>query len=512
VVSAGGAPQARNGGTFRAAIGSNVLATIDPALNFYAWGIASAFCEPLVGFPHRPPPAGYRVVPLGAKSLPRVSRDRKTYTFTIRKGLRFHGGEPLTARNYALGLDRSLRLTPPEENQSPIVGAQEVTEGKARHASGISFAGRRLTIRLERPTGDFVASLTTPVSCPVPSGLPFDPEGLGAPFSGGGPYYVASWIPGRSLVLRRTPFYHGIRHAHVAKFLFEAAGTPEQLRQQFEQAQLDWTPLFADRAELARRYGINRSEFFLQPFPTVYYLALNNARPLFHDNPRLRRAIGFAVDRRAILREFPSHFGVTTDHYLPPVIPGYRRVRVYPLQKPDLKTARRLAAGHKRGGQAVLYTRDYPPWTDAAEIVKNDLARIGVEVDIKSFPGTLSLLKMATRGEGFDLGFFGYTMDYPDPYDFLQLVDGRQIESENNGNLSYFSSPRYDRQISAANRLPPGQRRYRAFGKLDVSIAREASPMVALFHTDTAILVSKRVGCLAFNGVFPFDLAAVCLK
>ena len=81
------------------------------------------------------------------------------------------------------------------------------------------------------------------------------------------------------------------------------------------------------------------------------------------------------------------------DHYLPPGMPGYRDVRVYPVT-PDVAKARKLA--HGGGRTAVLYTCNVSPCPEQAQIVKTDLAAIGLQVQIKLFPGEHAV---RTRGQ-----------------------------------------------------------------------------------------------------------------
>ena len=122
------------------------------------------------------------------------------------------------------------------------------------------------------------------------------------------------------------------------------------------------TGVITDRAdELARRYGLNKSQFFVAPGNSLRLFHLNTTQPLFRKNPKLRQAVNYAVDRRALAREGGVLVGGVfveppTDQYLLPHFLGYRNTRIYPLQGPDLRRARKLAKGHRRGGKAVLYT------------------------------------------------------------------------------------------------------------------------------------------------------------
>ena len=91
------------------------------------------------------------------------------------------------------------------------------------------------------------------------------------------------------------------------------------------------------------------------------------------------------------------------------------------------------------------------------------------------------------------------------------MFDGRTIaDAPEFGNFSYFNSPKYNRALAQASRIPTGPERYRTYGELDVDIARNAAPAIAVSYDNTPTLVSARTGCVIVNP--ELDLAAVCLK
>ena len=115
----------------------------------------------------------------------------------------------------------------------------------------------------------------------------------------------------------------------------------------------------------------------MSPVLAIDYLAFNARRPLFSD-ARLRRAVNFALDRRAIA---DTYGWPPADHYLPPGMPGYRDSHLYPLGRPNLERARALARG--RGGRAVLDVCDVPYCTQWARIIRRNLAAIGIDVVVR---------------------------------------------------------------------------------------------------------------------------------
>jgi len=108
------------------------------------------------------------------------------------------------------------------------------------------------------------------------------------------------------------------------------------------------------------------------------------------------------------------------------------------------------------------------------------------------------------------IAWFPWLPDYLDPYAYINaLLDGRLITAHGNLNFAQFNSSRYNRLMARAARFRGGAR-YRAYGKLDVQITRDAAPWVAYMFSKAPTLISKRVGCLVLRPYI--DLAAACLK
>jgi len=390
-----------------------------------------------------------------------------------------------------------------------IVGARAVIDGKAQTARGVVANRNTLTIRLTRPAGDFGARIAA--VCVVPRTLPVDAEGAKAPVPTAAPYFIAEYVPGRRVVLERNRFYRGSRPRHLDRFEIELTEEDARAIDRVDRGELDyaWIPTssYAARAaEFRRKYGLNRARFFGVPTPFLRMFALNTSRPLFRGNPQLRRAVNFAVDRRALLRERGPLAGFLTDQYLFPGLPGFRDERIYPLEKPDVARARQLARGNLRGRRAVLYTIDNPLGLAQAQIVKQNLARIGIRVEVKAFPGVALFEKLATPGAPFDIGWVGWLSDFPDPSVLNDLFHGARSPETN---YSRLDSPPFNRRLARVATLT-GAERYREYGRLDVELARDAAPAVAYAYDNALTLVSERVGCVVVNPYL--NLAAACLK
>ncbi len=316
-------------------------------------------------------------------------------------------------------------------------------------------------------------------------------------------------------MLTRNPNYHGSRPHRLARIELVVGVPPQRAVAQVLAGTADYAVsgevTSADLATLAGRYGPGspaakrgHQQFFIDPGPQLDFLALNTHRPLFADR-RLRQAVNYAINRTALARlgdafvPLPEH---PTDHYLPQGIPGYRNIHIYPLT-PNLATATQLAQGHPHA-TAVLYTCDIPPCDRQAQIIKTDLAAIGLRVEVKRIPAGTYFAKLVTPGEPFDIAWVGWLPDYQDPAAMLNVLleDGTAIPT--------FKDPAYRARLAAAARLT-GAERYLTYARLDADLARNAAPLAALGNLYDPNLFSGRMGCQTY-GVYGIDLAALCIQ
>jgi YVTN family beta-propeller protein len=505
--------------------------SLDPALanDGQSLQLLQATCAKLLNYPDKPQPAGSRPEPEVAQSLPERSPDGTTYTFKIRPGFRFSppSNEPVTAQTFKYSLERAFNPAmkgPWVQDFGDIAGMSAYEAGHAPHISGIVAQGDTLRIHLTAPRPDLPARLAEQPTCAVPSDTPVDPTGVRLiPMAG--PYFVRSFTPSEGVVLVRNPNYHGGRPRDFERIDVAIGMSTGRALAAVGAGTADYTSLAtgaspnsglsaslaAEALQLEDRYGPGsaaaargRQRYFVSPVMQLDYFVLNTHRPLFSD-VRLRQAVNYAIDRRALAQlgdGFQPLPEQPTDHYLPPGMPGYRNVHVYPLTSYPVK-ARQLASGN--GRTAVLYTCNVSPCPEQAQIVKTDLAAIGLQVHVKTLPLSALFASLTTPGEPFDLAWVGWITDFPDPYGMLNAV------LENSSVIEpTFNDPFYARKLAATAGLS-GPERYLAYGNLDLDLARNGAPLVAFGNLSIHDFFAARIGCQAF-GFYGMDLGALCLR
>jgi YVTN family beta-propeller protein len=478
-----------------------------------------ATCANLLNYPDKPGAAGSQLVPEVARSLPTRSPDGKSYTFTIRRGFHFSppSTEAVTAQTFRYSIERSLNPrmgSPLAADFRDIVGAPAYMAGRSAHISGVIARGDTLTIRLTAPAPDILARTAMPAFCAVPTNTPIDHPEPKIPSAG--PYRVASYTPGRGVLLTRNPNYHGNRPHRPARIVISFGASAQHAIADVEAGTVDYAAGTgfdtARTAALAASYGPGspaakqgHQQFFVNAPPQLDLFALNSHRPLFSD-VRLRQAVNYAIDRTELARlgdpyqPVPEH---PTSHYLPPGVPGHRDVSIYPLT-PDLTKARQLARGH-RGATVVLYTCEVSPCQEQAQIVKNNLAAIGLRVDVNTLTSGRLFAKLATPGEPFDMGWIGWTPDYLDPNGMLNEL------LEQGSALPTFVDSKWRARLAAASHLT-GTERYINYARLDAELARDAAPLVAFGNLSGLDFFSSRMGCQVFTTAYGIDLAALCIR
>jgi ABC-type transport system substrate-binding protein len=232
---------------------------------------------------------------------------------------------------------------------------------------------------------------------------------------------------------------------------------------------------------------------------------MNCEMPPF-DDPRIRRAVNYAVNKEKVLRLLNGR-GVVAHGFLPPGMPGYQPgLEGYPQ---DPARARRLLAeaGHPKGFATTLWVQQDDESQRLAQGIQQDLRDVGIEVAIRPLAWAPFLDKIKQRGE---VPFFrlGWQADYPDPSNFLETL----LHSKNRGtnNNTFFSDPELDkildRDAGTANTverltlLEEAERR-----------ATAAAPWVFLYHPIEYVVLHPRVRGLELHPLRPLRFDRVWL-
>src|SRR4051812_10318355 len=521
-----GAAAPTKGGTMKIALQSDTDFT-DPALDYYqlGWEIEYSTCVKLLNYPDAKGAEGSKLVPEAAAALPTVSNGGKTYVFTVPKKYQFSppSSQFVTAKTFQFVINRLANpkmQSPAAPFLNDIVGAQAVLDGKATSVSGVKVSGNKLKITLTGPHPDFLARIAMPFFCALPTNTPLDPQGVNTP-SAAGPYYIKSRTPKRQIVLERNPNYHGSRPANLDRIIYTVGIAPDAALLQTKAGQIDWgadETYPSEYANLWNQYGptsklgkTGKQQFFVNPLLSVEYLAMNTSRGVFENNTKLRQAVNNAIDRPTLLRQSGAYAGKVSDQVIPPGIQGYKDFNAYPLQAPNVAKAKSLA-GNVSAPDITLYTSTRPTATARAQVYQQNLAAIGLKVNVQQFARPTQIQKEGTKGEPFDLTTEGWIADYADPFDFINvLLSGDSIHDNNNNNVAYFNVPKINQAMTQAG-LQFGDKRAAAYANLDQQITTQYSPWAVVDNPTERDFFSARMGGIVFHPIYTVDLGALYLR
>jgi YVTN family beta-propeller protein len=513
---------AHRGGTLLLA--SSDFDAIDPALAYTSGSVplVAVTGDGLTALQHVAGRDGTQIVPDLAVTLPRAQDGGRSYRFVLRPGIRYSTGGVVRARDVRPSFERLWKLPSFRKLTSPgprffggIVGAAQCT--RAPRSCDLSRGivtepgnDSVVTFHLTRPDPEFLHKLTLNFAFVLPAGTPARAADL-RPVPATGPYMVASYQLRHRLVLIRNPRFREWSQAA------QPDGYPDRIELRLDvpesrhvdailRGQADTVPDTVPPQRLRELLTQHAAQTHVEPRPGIVALFLNTRAPPF-DDKRVRRALNFAVDRRAVVRAVGGSAAATpTCQILPPNFPGY--VRYCPHDAPDLRTARRLvAASGTRGTRVVVWSSEL--FAPAARTIVALLRRLKYRATVKVIPNNARVNYFAqisdsrTRAQA---GTFWYGADYPAPSNFLaHLLSCATFRpaSPNNLNWAEFCDPAIDAKMRSAARTQTEnpQLANRQWARVDHALV-DAAPWLPLYNPRLVVLLSRRVGGYRYNPIY----------
>ena len=232
--------------------------------------------------------------------------------------------------------------------------------------------------------------------------------------------------------------------------------------------------------------------------PSIFYLGFNMDDPVVgtpagERGRKLRQAMSLAIDTKQYLDLFLNGRGVPAQNLLPPGIFGYSAAYKNPFRQLDLARGRELLAeaGYKNGidpatGERLKLGFDVSATTAEAllqfEFFAGAWRSLGLDIDIRST--TYNQFQDKVRRGAYQLFQWGWVADFPDPENFLFLLECGNSRTKSGGpNTSNFCNAEYDRLYRQMKDLPSTERRAGIIGRM-LAILQEERPWIELFHRE----------------------------
>ncbi len=530
------------GGTLRILTAAGEFDSIDPAVA-YASAPSDAYDTPswsaliltndgLVGYKRVGGSDGTRLVPDLATTIPTATDGGSTYTFQVRRGIRYSNGELVRPADFRRGIERSVAAY-----ASKGVGSGSYFAGIAGYSRCLKTpkrcdlskgivtdpASSTITFHLTAPDPDFLQQLALPAGDAVPASTPFEAR---LPLPATGPYMIASYDPRRGLRLVRNPHFHEWYEAaqpdgYPDEIVWRFNVLPSAQRRSVEQGKADLANdtgeadrgLFPPLSLLSSLQTRHASQLHLDQAIQTYYVFLNTRVPPFN-NVKARQAVNYAVDRDRMvnLRGGPE-LAQPSCQVLPPNVNGYRRYCPYTTEQspdgsyvgPDLAKARQLVTESGTRGQRVTVAGIVGIFEPhGGDYLVSVLRSLGYRARFENFKDADTYYQTAGDSrQRIQAGIGGWAHDYPTAGDFLPtLLTCKSFipRSRANNNLAEFCNRQIDAEINRARSLEvadPGAAS-RLWRQVDHDVVEQA-PWLFLQNGLEATLVSRRVGNYQYN-------------
>ena len=487
--------------------------------------VAALLYDGLVAYRRAAGIAGSRLVPDLALRLPRPSADGRTYTFQLRPGLRYSDGSAVHASNFRSSIERALKVNPFSAFHG-IAGAAACRPAAPCDLSKgirVDDATRTITIHLVRSDPEFLYTLALQEASIIPASSPLHPPRT-RPILGTGPYRLAAFDPDTEIrVVRNEHFRVWSADARPNGYADEirihptpSTVTSERLLGKHalasvaavEKGRADVLSLAFSGLAPAQLRGVftrNAGTFHTDAEPETFWWFLNTRVAPF-DDVRVRRALNFAVDRRAIVGRSGGVDAVTCQ-VLPPDLPGYHPYCPYTRNPneagtwsaPDLQRARALIAASGTAGMRVeVVAPDLPLPRGIGVYFVALLHRLGYTTSLRLLPVKNYNGYVADSRHHVQIGGSGWFADRLIPSNFLGpiMTCGAFVPRDpNNFNVFEYCNHSIDTRIRRAAALETVDRA-RADGlwaRIDRTLVDEAVT-VPTSTPGARVLLSKRVG------------------
>ncbi|WP_412542356.1 ABC transporter substrate-binding protein [Longispora sp. K20-0274] len=491
-----------------------------------AMNISRLLDRTLITFKDAPGAEGSEIVPDLATDLGRPSEGGKVWEFTLKKGVTWEDGSPITCAHVKYGIERRFAreytngptyplqyLAGAENYKGPYVNKNNNGAGlpsiQCLNESTIKF-------QLKLAVGDFPYSLTMPVWGPVPPEQDTKAKYTDRPFASG-PYKIAQQFDGKGgpMVLERNPHWNpstdGVRKAYPDKINLiirenqDEEVTDELIKDQGEAKtsialQSDATPNFVQQivndAELSKRAMTGA-------IPGTAYLGINTTRVT---DPRCRQALILAFNKRRFRGMLGgSIFGDYATTMIPPDLKAYKKFDVFGVDASEEgapEKARALMEQAAKDGKPCAKTlsanfQDTKRWQRAMSTVVEAFALIDITLKLEPFPARGYYTTAGTPAKQGDLTVATWLPDWPGGSSVIQPnFDGRTIPKDRNqsGNYNFaqLNDPEINKKIDAAMAESNVEKQQALWGDLDEEIQKKA-PIIPVIHPKILRMYGSKV-------------------
>lgn len=466
------------------------------------------YARALVTFKPAPGKEGLKIVPDLATSLGKATPDAKTWTYHIRKGVKFQDGSVITSKDVKYAIERSFARE--ALSNGPTYFSTYLKDGdkykgpyKDKSADGLKSIetpdDSTIVFHLDKPFADMDYLASFSQTAPVPQKADKGASYVQSIVSSG-PYKFASYSESRGATLVRNPQWDPktdpIRKALPDKiklnFNVQPTTVDEHLLNDTSTADIAGTGLQSKTQPKVITKASEKAKTDDPYAGALQYLALNvHVKPF--NNADCRKAVQYVADKADMVDAIGGEVrGDPATTVIPPGVSGYKKFDLYPSagNKGNVAKAKQYLAkcGKPNGFKTTLTARsDRPDEVTSATQLQQSLKKIGIVADIKTFPSDKYFTDFAGVPDWVHKNNAGMMMmawgaDWPAGFGYIdQIVDGKAIKGSGGTNLMELDDPKINAEIVKGIGTLDTTKRNATWGKVDQMVMENAS-LVPLFY------------------------------
>ena len=431
-----------------------------------------------------------------------------SWQFTLKDGLKYEDGSPITAKDVAYGVARSFSpnlADGPHYIQQWLADSIDYNktykgpyDGGSDIPPGVKVDGNKITFNFKTPHCDMPYAASWGTTAPVPKDKDTKQKYDFHPVSSG-PYKIATYHRDTKLVLDRNKYWDPktdpLRHNFPDHFQVSiGASTAQQTNRMIASNGKDAYGIMQARGgvdpTLIKKV---QSDPSLKPqirsgyTQFVWYVAMNNQRI---KDVNVRKALNYGLNKRAYIQAIGGNaLGEPASTLLSPTTTGFDKYDAYPYN-PE-KAKKMLKGKHLKLVFAYSNTAN---GQKQATVIQDSLKTLGVQVVLKPIDSASYYTEIGRKNNKYDMYLAGWGSDWPSGSTIIPPVfDGRTIQPQGNNDYSYFNSDAVNKQIDEINKMP-ADKAGPAWAKLDKEIMTKYAPVVPLYYQKEYTLIGTKVG------------------
>ncbi len=401
-----------------------------------------------------------------------ASPDATTFTFYLRKGVKFHDGTPFNAEAVKYNFDR---VTNPDNKLKRyslyriIAKTEVVDEYTVKFTTSEPFGAMLATFA--HPAGGIVSPAAAKQGADAPA--------FGKKPVGTGPYKFVEWVPGDHLTVEKfADYWNPAQGAKVDRFIIKPvpeAGTRINMLLAGDAHFINTVPY----AQVKQLQGNPNVAIAANEAIYTFWVAMNTQKEPFKDK-RVRQALNYAIDKQAIIDSVLAGYGKLADSPLAPRVWGYKSVKTYPY---DLQKAKELLAqAGVSNVKTTLWSSDSTEAKQVAVALQGQLKEVGFDVEVMAMEAaTLSAERFKKPEENKSMmNYAGWSPSTGDADWGLRPLLSKESWPPTSFNLAFWDNPEFDAQIKAGLQTADPEKRKAAYAKAQ-EIVMEEAPWIFLW-------------------------------